>query len=286
MMKELITIFEKIDFDKRLIKIYNKEIVPPNFFEIWKPVEDFFYPFPPFFIPLFIDQGDPSYIGIIQHFFTDREQVFVQYDLSSGYMWEIARNSDQLLLDILIQSIENNDDIIDDSIKEFAKDIKFDLDNDFLNTYNNEYDGDSFDTYSFFDLFSNNTPSAYIKHSKEYEGDFPSIRNKINEKTIAKCSSFEIDEEIDLTKIKNLPLWLNNNALDKKELFEEFLLNLNIENAWFTLNSKDWKYSQIKDGLIKLRERKTNNSLYKLVSQTWIDNWEGSDYDNKDILMY
>lgn len=284
-MKELNTIYKKIELDNRLFKIYNKEIIPPNFFDIWKPVEDFFYPFPPFFIPLFVDEGDPSYIGLIHHFFTNREQVFVQYDLSSGSMWEIARNSNQLLQDILIQSIEANDDIIDSSIEDFAKEIGFNLDDDFLDLYHNQYDGDSFETYKLFSLFSKQTPSAYVSELNNYDGDFPSIKDKMNPKTIQKCCSFEIDEEIDIKEIDNLPIWIKKD-LDKKRLFNDFLSNQDTESAWFTLNSKNWKYRDVKQNLTKLKDKITDDSIFKLISETWINQWINSDLSKKEDFIY
>ncbi|MDO7135921.1 hypothetical protein [Algibacter lectus] len=284
-MKELIEIYKKIELDHRLLQIYNKEIVPPNFFDTWKPVEDFFYPFPPFFIPLFVDQGDPSYIGVIHHFFTNRTPVFVQYDLSAGYMWEIARNSDQLLQDILIQSIEANDDIIDSSIESFAQEINMNIDKAFLNTYNNEYDGDAFDTYKLFDLFSNETPSAYVDSLSDYDGDFPSVKDEMNPKTIQKLSSFEIDEEIDVSEIDNLPIWIHED-IDKNKMFEEFMSNLDFEKAWFTLNSKNWKYSDVKEKLTNLRQQTTVDPIFKLISKTWINQWSKSNFAEKQDFIY
>ncbi len=284
-MKELNTIYKKIGLDDRLLRVYNKEIVPPNFFDIWKPVDEFFYPFPPFFIPLFVDEGDPSYIGIIHHFFTNRNQVFVQFDLSSGSMWEIARNSNQLLQDILIQSIEANDDIIDTSIENFAKEINLNLDKDFLDSYYNEYDGDSFDTYKKFNLFSKETPSAYVSKLSDYDGDFPSVNDEMNSKTKQKCSSFEIDEEVDITVIDDLPIWIKKD-LDKKRIFNDFLLNENLESAWFTLNSKNWKYDEVIKNLKKLEKESDDLSTFKLISETWISKWGNSNLSKKNTFIY
>lgn len=276
-------ILDFLKLDKRILQIFREEINPPNFFDIWQPVNDFFYPYSPFFIPLFIDGGDPSYLGLVYHPFSNRKTVFVKYDLSAGCMWEIARNSNQFLLDILIQSIESKEDIIDSDIEEFANKIEIKLNEKFLKTYEDFYDGDSFETYRFFNLFSTETPAVYIKDSKDYDGDFPTIRSFVNTKKIHLASEFEIDEEVkNIKDIENIPLWLKSDT-NKKELFNNYLKKEDLKSAWLTLNSKGWLLKDVAESL-EILKSKTDDELFHLVADNWVNGWRNS--NSKETDMY
>ncbi len=211
----------------------------------------------------------PSYIGVVYHPFSNRQKVFVKYDLSAGFMWEIARTSDQLLTSFIIDSIQNNDDVLDRLILSFSKDISIDLNNNFKETYDKLYDGNPFETYHYFQVFRELTPAAYQKDINSYDGDFPSFINQLNISAIENASDLEINNRIDKNSVNQPPYWLKSE--NKKQLFDTYFNNNEFSKAWLTLNSSGWKCEEVKISLEKLKQ-KNNDDLFGLVADNWINN--------------
>ncbi|MBO0591657.1 hypothetical protein I2486_09580 [Cellulophaga sp. E16_2] len=277
-MNSLINIYHKIGLDNRIIGIFKNEIISPYTYNL-NTINQFTSTFPPFFIPLFLDGDDPSYIGIIYHPFSERGMVFVKYDISAGYMWEIARNSNQLLTGFLINSIVNNDDEIDPDIKDFAAKINIEIDKIFLQTYEDLFDGSAFRSFRYFNIFSSETPAAYVQNLKSYDGDFPSIKSELNINSLNYSSDFEIHETVDLINVKKPLPWSKKN---KVEVFNEFINNGDLNNAWLTLNCKGWQIKDVIKGLVLLNT-KTKDELFHLVANNWI---EGMQKANKTEEYY
>jgi len=116
-MSELLLITNKIDIiDIPLKKLINREIAIP-YLDDYQNLSDYWYPYPPCFIPLFLGHG-ASYKGVTHHFFSGRKDTFSEYFLEQGFISEIARNSKQWITLMVLNMIVLKDGL-NDSIIEF-----------------------------------------------------------------------------------------------------------------------------------------------------------------------
>lgn len=279
-MKNLLAIFNSIGLDERIIKIFRKEILPPDFEFRWEPVDNFFYAFPPFFIPIFVDQGEPGYYGIVNHFFIERERTFAFLSLDAGYAWEEARTAEQYFADLILQMIVSEEQITSE-IKNFTKEINYDPTEllwKFLNS--NKFNGSTLESYHNLEIFSKNLPFTYALEPNLYKGEFPSSRSGINFDNLGKACMFEINKNVDIKPFKSEYPWLNEN-IPKKILFENYFENNELDRAWLTLNSSGWLLEDVASSLEKLKT-KTDEKLFHLVANNWIDGWKSSHLSKKD----
>ncbi|WP_289064379.1 hypothetical protein [uncultured Zobellia sp.] len=280
-MKNLQSIYESIGLDQRILNIYQEKILPPDFEYRWNPVKDFFYTFPPFFIPLFVDQGEPGYYGIVNHFFLERERTFTFFSLSTGYMWEEARTADQYLADLILGMILSEEEVTDEII-EFTKEIGYDPTDllwKFLNS--DDYNGSTLESYHNLEIFSKNLPFTYVTELNSYEGDFPSSRFGFNPSSLGKASTYELNKKFSLGDFKQDYPWLDEEK-NKKTLFDNYFSANELDKAWLSLNSSGWLLEDVANSLEKLKG-KTDEKLFHLVANNWI---EGMEKANKGKESY
>lgn len=239
-------------------------------------VKDYWYAHPPSLIPLFLGYG-ASYKGILHHFFTDRKNTFVEYYLEHGYISEIARNPKQFLTLLLLKMIIIEDELTD-RIVDFSKNIGYNNLNE-VDNFVLEYGDDpkDFDKLIFFD---NNPPFKYLKDISKYDGDYPCSLNILNNLQLQNTSSFEVSNMEFLKPFKNIPQWLNPTN-NKKDLFDNYLEEGSLKEAWFTLNSEGWLLKDVANAL-EIFKSKTDDHLFHLVADNWINGWQNSNAKSED----
>jgi hypothetical protein len=268
-------ILEKLKVDSNLKELVSKATSIP-YLDDYNPINTYWYPHPPCVVPLFVGYG-ASYNGIINHFFLERSNSFVELSLERGNIIERALNFKQLATYLVLRMIIIKDDLTEDIIQ-FAKKIG-------LNEYEdiNQFTIDYGDYDKHFDKlvhYKDNLPLSVIKNIDEYKGDFPSSYNNINEKQLYNACAYEVTEEAyNLIKDNHdCPPWLHENS-DKKTLFANFINNNQLKEAWLTLNSKGWLLKDVATNL-ELLKTKANNELFSLVADNWIKGWKSSSFIN------
>ena len=274
-MADIYRIAEKLNIDKRIIKLVRKEIFLPNYIDDLKPTTDYWYPHPPCLVPLFLGHG-ASYKGVVKHFFCDRESPFVEYFLEDGYISEIARNADQFITLLVLRMIIIKDSLTSDII-DFCKKIDY-AQYDDIDQFTLDY-GDEPQEFKNLVFFNTERPFKYIKELNDYNGDFPSSLSILNKNFYLKSAAYaEIAATEKLAEIEDLPPWLIESK-NKKDLFDLYFTKNQLKEAWLTLNSKNWLLKDVADCLEKLRS-KTNDDLFTLIADNWIDGWKNSTFLN------
>lgn len=263
----------KLNVDNRIIKLIKKEVSLPNYIDDLNSVSDYWYPHPPCLIPLFLGHG-ASYKGIVNHFFCDRENTYVEYFLELGFLSEIARNADQFLTLIALRMIITKDELTDEII-EFCK-----LNN--LEEYKaiDEFVVDYGDDPQEFDhlvYFKGNRPFKYLKTIDGYRGDFPSSLFILNTKKHLENAAFkEIAPIALLDQLEERAPWLTGKQ-SGKELFQNYLNNNQLKEAWLTLNGGGWLLSDVANALEQLK-LKIKDELFTAVADHWIAGWKNSTF--------
>lgn len=270
-------ILKGLQLSKKLEKLIHGDISIPVL-DDFKNVNKYWYPHPPCLIPLFLGYG-ASYKGIVHHFFSRRKNTFIEYNLENGFFSEIARNENQLFTILILRMIVIQDDISDD-ILSFSKSIDYAELNQ-IDEFSIKH-GDDLSYYKDLIYYNQNTPFKYIKNIDEYNGDFPSSLSVVDMNKLPKSCSFEISKKDVLLNIET-PLWMKND-IDKKSLFENFVANNQLEEAWYTVNSTGWKLDQIAESL-RVLKKKHNDEFLHLVVDNWINNWEKSDFTDKTYTL-
>ncbi|OCA77131.1 hypothetical protein BBI01_01320 [Chryseobacterium artocarpi] len=274
-MELLKKIVDKLNIDINLQNLIFKRVAIP-YHDDYNSVNQYWYEHPPCLIPLFLGYG-ASYKGIINHFFINRKNTFVELDLEYGSIVETAFNFKQLSVYLILPMIMSYEGLTEEII-EFAGKIDFDKCQE-LDDFSNKY-GDNTDYFDELVYFKNNLPLNIIKDMSTYKGDFPSSYDNLNESQVINSCLFEISPAAYET-IKNrvdIPEWLIKET-DKKQLFENYILNNQLKEAWLTLNSKGWLLKDVAEGLETLKS-KTNDELFHLVADNWIAGWRNSTFLN------
>lgn len=287
-METLKKIAHHLGLSDTFIKIVSGEVETPDTKSYYENLSVFWYQHPPCFIPLFVGYG-ASYKGLVHHFFCGRKTTFAEYILELGYFYEIARNEKQLITLMILAMISIEDEITDE-IRKFCKEINYsDDDLNEVYDYYEEY-GDDLKHVEELGYFVDELPFKYIENIDDYNGDFPSSIYTINKTQIKNACQFEfssIDRLIELgMNIDSIPDWLKDNT-NKKALFKQYLVENKLKEAWFTLNSKDWYLKDVAEAL-ELFKQKTNDTLFHLVADNWIERWKEAMKNNQtnDIEMY
>jgi hypothetical protein len=266
---------KRLAIDSRIQKLMNKGVKIPAYLDDFNSLDRHWYPHPPCLIPLFLGYG-ASYKGIVNHFFCDRKPTFAEYLLEHGYIAEIARNSDQFITLMVLKMIITKDELTDEIIS-FCKQLDYHhytAVEEFVFDYGD--DPKEFDKLVFFD---NNRPFKYLKSLSAYNGDFPSSIHILNShEMVRNASIFEIAVDEQLSEVPNLPPWLIKDN-DKKALFDTFVNDNKLKEAWFTLNANGWLLRDVVEALQKLKD-KANNDLFTLVADNWIFDWKRSNYSS------
>lgn len=283
-METLKRIEQHLRLSDTFIKIVSGEVETPDAKSYYENLSVFWYPHPPCLIPLFTGYG-ASYKGLVHHFFCDRKTTFVGYILEQGYFSEIARDENQLIT-LMILDMLSIEDEISDEIRKFCENINY-KESD-LNKVYEYYEENSNDTeyLNELDFFENNVPFQDIENIEDYNGDFPASLTIVNEAQIKNACQFEIDDLSLIEDVKNIPDWLKNNT-NKKALFNQYLAENKLKQAWFALNSKDWYLKDVAEAL-ELFKQKTNDTLFHLVADNWIERWKEALKNNQtnDMEMY
>jgi len=276
-MTDINRIAEKLNINKRILKLVNREILLPNYIDDFNPLTDYWYPHPPCLVPLFLGYG-ASYKGMVKHFFCERESTFVDYFLEDGYISETARNADQFITRIVLRMIIIKDGLTNEII-DFCKSIDFDQ-YDEINQFTLDY-GDDPQEFKNLVFFKTDKPFQDLKDLNDYNGDFPSSLFILNKDSYLKSAAYvEIAATKGLAEIEDLPPWLieRNN---KKDVFDLYVSRNQLKEAWLTLNSSNWLLKDVAERLEQLKS-KTNDDLLALVADNWITGWKKSNFlDNQ-----
>lgn len=276
-MTDINRIAEKLNINKRILKLVNREILLPNYIDDFNPLTDYWYPHPPCLVPLFLGYG-ASYKGMVKHFFCERESTFVDYFLADGYISETARNADQFITRIVLRMIIIKDGLTNEII-DFCKSIDFDQ-YDEINQFTLDY-GDDPQEFKNLVFFKTDKPFQDLKDLNDYRGDFPSSIFILNKGSYLKSAAdVEIAATKGLAEIEDLPPWLIESK-NKKDLFDSYLSRNQLKEAWLTLNSRNWLLRDVAERLEQLKS-KTNDDLLALVADNWITGWKKSNFlDNQ-----
>lgn len=274
-MKTLEKIEKKIGLTEVLQKLVSNEIKIP-ILDTFNLVSEYWYPHPPCLIPLFLGYG-ASYRGIIHHFFCNRKNTFVEFYLENGYMSETSRTEKQLFTMMILDMIITEDKITSD-ILEFSERIQYREVNDIYYFFN-EY-GDDSDEFNKLPYFKDKLPFENIEDLDDYNGDYPSSIYIANPLVIEKSSPFEVANLDFLKDIPNVPIWFDEN-IDKKELFNQYIRENKLKEAWFTLNSKNWLLKDVAEAL-NILKMKSDDELLHLVADNWIAGWRNSNAKDGD----
>ncbi len=266
-MKKIEQIIDKLGITGSLRKLILQEIQIP-ILDDYNPVNKYWYPHPPCLIPLFLGYG-ASYKGMIHHFFCDRKNTFIEYYLENGYISEIARNKEQLFTLLILKMITIKESLSDEII-DFCNKINYTKMNE-VDEFSIKY-GDNPKDFKNLVYYNENTPFIYVKDINDYDGDFPSSLTILNHKQINNSCEFEISNKELLNKIPDIPKWLRNEQ-NKKELFQQYISENKLKEAWLTLNSKGWLLKDVAESLEALKV-KSNDTLLQLVADNWIDKWK------------
>jgi len=276
-MKLLEEIVDKLNIDTNLQNLIFKR-VPIPYHDDYNSIDQYWYQHPPCLIPLFLGYG-ASYKGVINHFFIDRKNTFVELDLEYGSIVETAFNFKQLSIYLILPMIMSDEGLTEEII-EFAGKINFGEYQE-LDDFSNKY-GDNTDYFDELVYFKNNLPLNIIKNMSTYKGDFPSSYDNLNESQVIHSCLFEISPaayEIIKSRV-DTPKWLIKET-DKKQLFENYILNNQLKEAWLTINSNGWLLKDVAEGLETLKS-KTNDELFHLVADNWIAGWKKSTFLNSN----
>lgn len=272
-MSDIYRIAERLNVDYRIIRLIKKEILLPQYLNDFNPSVDYWYPHPPCLVPLFLGQG-ASYTGLTKHFFFERKSTFVEYSIENGYLSEIGRSADQFITLLVLKMIIIKDGL-NAEIVDFCKALDFEQYVE-IEQFALEY-GDDPQEYKHLVFFKTQTPFKYIKVINEYDGDFPSSLYILNSNTsLQDASSFEISPVEKFNEIEDLSPWLIEES-NKKDLFEYYLSNNKLKEAWLTLNSKNWLLKDVYYCLEELK-RKANDDLFSLVADYWTTGWTKSNF--------
>jgi hypothetical protein len=267
-------ILTRLNTDSRIVKLANRKTEIP-YLDDYNDVNDYWYPHPPAFIPLFLGHG-ASYKGLVKHFFMEREVVFADYFLEWNYMLEKARNADQLFTLMILEMIMLEEGITD-RIRMFANDVAYERLDELL-AFAEAY-GDDPAYFSRLPFFTENTPLMYADDLSQYTGDFPSTEKWINHSALQNAAGLEISAEPGTSMPVAMP-WLNA-ATDKLQLFNQFIEANALDKAWLTLNSRGWKMADVALSLQVLKRFSTDD-LFHMVADLWLERWEVSGAKNAD----
>ncbi|KPH13355.1 hypothetical protein [Chryseobacterium sp. ERMR1:04] len=272
-MELLKKIVNKLNIDINLQNLIFRKIDIP-YHDDYNSVDTYWYQHPPCLVPLFLGYG-ASYKGVINHFFIDRKNPFVELDLEYGSIVETAFNFKQLAVCLILPIIISEDGLTDEII-DFANKINF-KEYQEIDDFSNQY-GDNTDYFNELVYFKDNLPLGIIKDITTYKGDFPSSYDNFNEPQLTNSCSFEISPTVYeiIKNDKETPKWLIKET-NKKELFKDFVLNNKLKEAWLTLNSKGWLLKDVAEGL-EILKSKTNDELFHLIADNWIEGWQKSTF--------
>lgn len=262
----IIPILKALQTDPAIVKLAEGHSIP-YIGGLFKVHQDYFYPFPPALLPIFVDDGNPSVTGLLKHWFLDRDTTIVKYDLETGIFSEKARNGKQFIADLLLRMNILEDGLTPDIIQ-FAQDMQY-QDLQEIDEHAVKY-GDSPKDFYHLQVFTKDPPIDYAPDLQHYKGDFPVTYRLLNQKQLEKACSFEVPK--DLATTIEAPAWMYANA-NKQVLFDQYLNDKELDKAWLTLNSRGWVISDAINALKQLTICSTD-PLFFHIAERYIDGWK------------
>ncbi|MDR2223276.1 MAG: hypothetical protein LBE34_11150 [Flavobacteriaceae bacterium] len=270
-------LLEQLQISPALIDLVLERVEIPNNVGQYSSVDNYWYPHPPVLVPFFLDSGS-YYRGVLKHFFCSRQVTFVDYSLEVGHFWEKARSSKQFITELILDIIMLEDGL-SATIVDFFKQIDFKEYNE-IDTFTLTY-GNIPEYYDKLINFEVNTPLIYVKSIEQYDGDFPSTERLFNKAQVYNACSFEIANQMYLEDIVDLPDWLKP-KVNQQELFKQYIIENKLKEAWLTLNSTGWELGNVREALCLLKT-KTDDKLFHLVADRWINRFELSTWKIDDV---
>ncbi|ASE62069.1 hypothetical protein CEQ15_11485 [Chryseobacterium indologenes] len=295
-------ILNELKLSNELISLFKGEIPIFDKFSMYK-----FYineaktnslPFPPFLIPFaYSYDADHYHMGLVKHWFSARAISYGDMtDATEFETTEIARNERQLFTKLLFEEFVNNEDCVvtDRMIKCRELMGLSDLDFETLKEINNR---DTDNTACDLPFFREKSPLNCVNDIGSYDGDFPSDNKFIVPRNIDSASYFEIShkewigynvgkkgfsffkKESKFTPLDTIPEWLKPET-DKKELFEKYLHNSQLDKAWLTINGPGFNPKEVGERLQHLKEFSTDRTFH-----LWADFW-CERYGNMDSFIF
>ncbi|MBU2946287.1 hypothetical protein [Zobellia uliginosa] len=269
-------ILDNLDLDENLIRLINQEIKIP-YLDDYNHIEGYWYPHPPCLIPFFTGFG-ASYKGVIRHFFFEREMSYVEFELENGYMSEVSRTIDQFFTRMVID-MDMIEEGLSPKILSFCKEINIKNAKE-IDAFCEEYGNNPRD-YINLPVFAQKTPLRYALTIDTYDGQYPSSPKLLNKNYIKDACSYEIATKEVIETIFEAPSWLNFKN-EKFTLFNKYISEDKLKEAWLTLNSNNWILNDVAEGL-EILKSKTKDKLFHLVADNWI---EGMEKANKGKESY
>lgn len=241
-----------------------------------RPVPEFIRPatgwiaYPPCFIPVYEYGSEPSYCGILKHWFCDRQMIYANLLAYLGYyIYEKSRSSEQFAIQILIKRFEH-----DEEFSEFLTEIGNSLAVRDVRSIYDLWERYEDGCYPMLDSFKNDWPESLKSHlQEEYHGDFPSDSMEISHSNLKRYCSIEIcdtDTEFEsrvFEEADSLPPWFKEENQEK--LFYELLNESDLSGCWMTLNSRGWLWKDLRKALSALAV-KANNQNFHMLCDCWL----------------
>lgn len=256
------------------------------------------FPFPPLFIPIIIDYNStPVAQGFIKHWFCNRPLIYGYIDFGNGFqIGESARNADQFIKAILFEQFVNQyNSVMTDEFLNLANELKISKED--LSIFNEVSERETHNTECFLPTFIKNPPLNCIYNEYEYNGSYPSNENIIIEGNIDCACFFEIFQkewigynaqkkgfflfrkEPKYKPIEHIPEWLKPD-IEKKELFEYYMVKKEYNKAWLTINGPGFNPNEVGERLQRLKKVSTENAFH-----LWADFW-CSKYGHMDSFIF
>lgn len=224
------------------------------------------YGFPPVLIPIWSDGSGPNYIGVWKHWFTDRPLSFVKMYVGSGRTSiEIARTPEQLFCYMAMATIVV-DDGVEPELADFCKAVGIrnlaEIDKVSLET------GDDPSGLTALSPFATSVPRASTSDPRHYTGAFPTSEFSERQWWLDACS-FEVPDDVLATwpEAIDRPRWLVPG--DKASLFQQLVDAGRLHEAWLSLNSAGWSFSDARSAITEL-DRVANDDHFSLLARAWL----------------
>ena len=201
-------------------------------------------------------------MGVWRHWPEGRRLSFVGMYVELGRnVVEIARTNDQFLSYAVIRLIVANDGISGELV-EFARRVG--VNNLSRLDALTMVSGDDPKGFSQTPPFNKSTPLASCRDIQMYDGDFPVMGKNLR---LSHYCSFEFSAEwlASVPKRAQDAPWLES-AVSKPVLFQQFLDQGSYSDAWFTLNSSGWSFSDAANALEALALKTCDPYLEDLVA--------------------
>jgi hypothetical protein len=257
--KKYFDVLKYIEVPDSIIKITEGELENLMYFEKI-PFEN--YGYPPALIPLW-STGSPSYVGIWKHWFLDRPANYVSLDLEHPHVYEIARSSEQLLASFFLNLIESRGRT--NEIDETAARVGFKLMDQVEHVC--KIHGNHPIFLGEIAEFGSFKPHEFVANREEYTGFHPFEDSEANNPWL--CCGYEISTSQFHNTDMILPPWFDE-ANNKSLVFDAYLRESELKNAWLTLNSSGWEIAKATTACKMLAES-ANDLGFSLLAEAWIE---------------